>query len=147
LGRADGRVTEKSDVADNSAHHEQGRPELISAALFGLCPRCGARTLYRGLATFALRCTACGLDYSRYNVGDGPAAILTLVVGALIVLLALIVELKFTPPFWVHILLWVPLTTAAVIGLLRIAKAGLLYLEHRNEAQEGRLDPEDEKPS
>ena len=87
------------------------------------------------------------MDYGRYNVGDGPAAILTLVVGALIVMLALIVELKFAPPFWVHILLWVPLTTAAVILLLRIAKAGLLYLEHRNEAQEGRLDAQDNESS
>jgi len=134
-------------VADNSALHEHGRPELVSAALFGLCPHCGAKTLYRGLASFAPRCTACGMDYGRYNVGDGPAAILTLVVGALIVMLALIVELKFAPPFWVHILLWVPLTTAAVILLLRIAKAGLLYLEHRNEAQEGRLDAQDNESS
>ena len=29
------------------------------------------------------RCRACGLDFARFNVGDGPAAFLTLIVGAL----------------------------------------------------------------
>ena len=38
-----------------------------------------------------------------------------------------------------HILLWVPLTLALVIGLLRMAKAALILLEYRNRAREGRL--------
>jgi uncharacterized protein (DUF983 family) len=35
--------------------------------------------------------------------------------------------------------LWVPITGALVIGLLRIAKGALLVLEYRNRAREGRL--------
>jgi uncharacterized protein (DUF983 family) len=49
--------------------------------------------------------------------------------------------LRFEPPFWVHILLWVPLTAGLVLGLLRIAKGALLVLEYRNAAREGRLIP------
>ncbi len=75
---------------------------------------------------------ACGLDFGQYNVGDGPAAFLTLIVGAIVLGLALAVEANFHPPFWVHILLWVPLTVAAVIGSLRVSKAILLILEHRH---------------
>ncbi|MBV9929885.1 MAG: DUF983 domain-containing protein [Alphaproteobacteria bacterium] len=110
------------------------------AALRGLCPRCGATTLFKGLASFAPRCRACGLDYSSFNVGDGPAAFLIFIVGGLVVLLAIIVELRFSPPFWVHILLWLPLTTLLVVGLLRFAKGLLLILEYRNRAREGRID-------
>ena len=53
-------------------------PKLAEAALFGLCPRCGARTLFAGWTRFADNCRACGLDLTRFNVGDGPAAFLTL---------------------------------------------------------------------
>jgi uncharacterized protein (DUF983 family) len=111
-------------------------------ALRGLCPRCGAKTLFQSLTGFAPRCRACGLDYSAFNVGDGPAAFLILVIGALVTGLAIALELGANPPFWVHILLWVPLTSLAVIGSLRAAKALLLALEYRHKAAEGRIADE-----
>lgn len=120
--------------------NSKGQPELFPAALFGLCPSCGQKTLFRSVTAFADHCRSCGLDYERYNVGDGPAAFLTLIVGGLILALALIVELSFYPPMWVHLILWFPLTIAAVVGSLRISKAALLILEHRNQAREGRVD-------
>src|SRR3546814_2566977 len=64
---------------------------------------------------FAPQCRACGLDYSAYNVGDGPAAFLTLIIGAVITVLALVTDAAFRPSLWVHALLWVPLTAIAVI--------------------------------
>src|SRR3546814_16968541 len=73
-----------------------------------------------------------------FNVGDGPAAFLILIVGAIITALALVVEVSFHPPFWAHMLLWIPLTTVAVVGTLRAAKAALLILEYRHKAREGR---------
>ena len=112
-------------MADGHEPHNAGQPETASAALLGLCPRCGARTLFHGVAKFAPRCPACGLDFAQFNVGDGPAAFLTLIVGAVIAALAIWLQLSFEPPFWVHALLWIPLTTALVVGGLRIAKAWL----------------------
>ncbi len=82
----------------------------------------------------------CALDFSQFNVGDGPAAFLTLILGAVIVTAALTLELTLHPPFWVHLVLWVPVTAGAVLWSLRIAKAALLSLEFRNAAREGRLD-------
>ncbi len=121
---------------DQSRSNIEGQPGLVPAALFGLCPRCGARTLFEGLARFAPKCPACGLDYAQFNVGDGPAAFLTMVVGALVVGLALWVQLAFEPPFWVHVVLWVPLTAAAVVWGLRAGKAALLAAEYRRGAKE-----------
>jgi uncharacterized protein (DUF983 family) len=91
------------------------------------------------MISFSDQCGACALDFSQFNVGDGPAAFLIMIVGAIITALAIIVQLRFEPPYWVHILLWLPLTIVLVIGLLRIAKAALLILEYRNRAREGRL--------
>ena len=87
-------------------------------------------------------CRACGLDFSSFNVGDGPAAFLTLIVGALITGLAIGFELAVKPPFWVHFLLWIPITVAAVAGSLRFSKGMLLVLEYRNSAREGRISGE-----
>ena len=91
------------------------------------------------------RCRACGLDYGRYNVGDGPAAFLTLIIGALLIAAALSLDFAFEPPLWVHIVLWVPLTAAAVLYGLRVGKAALLASEHQRQAAEGKLR-DDAKP-
>lgn len=119
----------------------RGRPDALRVALGGLCPRCGAPTLFAGLIRFQPSCTACGLDYDAFNVGDGPAAFLTLGVGTIVTILAITVELMFEPPFWVHLILWLPLTLALVLGTLRLAKAALLALEYSNAAREGRIGP------
>lgn len=116
----------------------EGQPRTAEAALFGLCPKCGARTVFDGLTRFAPRCRACGLDFSQFNVGDGPAAFLTLIIGTLVTVLAITLELTAHPPFWVHVLLWVPITSAAVVGGLRVAKAWLLGAEYRRNAGEAR---------
>lgn len=113
--------------------------QLVAALLKGRCPRCGAASLFDRFANFAPACPACGLDLASFNVGDGPAAFLILIVGTLMTGLAIWLELAVGPPFWIHILLWVPLTALAVLTTLRAAKAMLLTLEYRNSAREGRL--------
>lgn len=126
-------------VSDNP--NRKGQPGMAETALFGLCPRCGAKSLFDGMVRFATRCDACGLDYSRFNVGDGPAAFLTLLIGGLVTVLAIWLQLAVSPPFWVHILLWLPLTAAAVLAGLRASKAALLHAEFSRKAGEaGRGD-------
>jgi uncharacterized protein (DUF983 family) len=97
--------------------------------------------LFQGLIRFAPRCRECQLDFAAFNVGDGPAAFLILIVGALITGLAIWLELALEPPFWLHLLIWPPLTLIAVLGSLRVAKGALLVLEYRNSAREGRIQP------
>jgi uncharacterized protein (DUF983 family) len=130
-------------MPDGTSQATKGQPSIASAALFGSCPRCGARTLFAGsLVQFAEKCGSCRLDLQQFNVGDGPAAFLTLIIGALITGLALWVESAFHPPFWVHIVLWIPITAGAVIWGLRAGKAALLAAEFQRSAGEGRLKDE-----
>ena len=114
-------------------------PPPIESGLRGACPRCGAKTLFRSFTAFADRCAACGLEFSAFNVGDGPVVFLTLGIGTLVTILALWVEFSFSPPFWVHLLVWPVVTLAMVVGSLRVAKGLLLALEYRNRAHEGRI--------
>src|SRR3546814_291497 len=117
---------------------QKGQPPVWRAALFGLCPECGAPTLFDGPVKFRPKCDSCGLDYGRYNVGDGPAAFLTLIIGALLIAVALTLDAVVRPLFWVHVVLWVPLTAAAVVYGLRVGKGALLASEHQRQAAEGR---------
>ena len=117
----------------------EGRPPLLKAALFGLCPECGARTLFAGPVTFAPKCSACGLDFARFNVGDGPAALLIMIIGAIVVPLALWMHFAVHPPLIVHLILWPLLVLALTLGGLRVAKGGLIAAEHQREGREGRL--------
>ena len=123
-------------MSPDSPETREGQPGSAEAALLGLCPRCGAKTMFAGMLAFAERCPTCELDYARFNVGDGPTALVTLAVGTITVALAVSVELSFGPSWWVHVLLWLPLTFALVIGGLRVTKAWLLASEYRNDARE-----------
>ena len=113
-------------------------PSLAAATFRGLCPRCGARTLFAGLASFAPRCRACGLDFAGFNIGDGPAAFLILVVGAIVAVSAILIDQSFSPPWWVHAI-WLPVGIGLTLFGLRLGKAALLYQEYRHRAREGRL--------
>ena len=114
----------------------------LANAILGACPRCGQAPLFRGTVRFVSKCKACGLDVGSFNVGDGPAAFLTFLLGGLLVGLSLTLELTIEPPLWLLALILVPLGVATVIGSLRIAKGVLLALEYRNSAREGRIsDP------
>ncbi|MFM5950400.1 MAG: DUF983 domain-containing protein [Novosphingobium sp.] len=114
----------------------KGQPGIPAAALFGLCPHCGAKGLFAGAAQFAPACKSCGLDYTRFNVGDGPAAFLTMVIGALVVGLAFWVEVAFHPPLWLHAVLWIPFVTVTTLWGLRVSKAALLAAEYQRRASE-----------
>jgi len=113
-------------------------PSLAAATFEGLCPRCGARTLFAGLARFAPTCRSCGLDFASFNVGDGPAAFLILIVGAIVAVGAILLDQMMSPPWWVH-LVWVPIGAGLTIYGLRIGKAALIYQEYKHRAQEGRI--------
>lgn len=104
----------------------------LGAALFCRCPRCGKGALYSGLLTVAPGCAVCGLDLRAQDAGDGPAAFVVLILGAIVVALAIAVEIAFAPPLWIHVVLWTPIILGGAIGLLRPLKAGLIALQYRH---------------
>lgn len=85
-------------------------------------------------------CQVCGLDYSKVDTGDGPAVFIILIAGFLIVGLALIVEVTYQPPYWVHAAIFLPLGLLLPAALLRPFKATLVALQYHNSAREGRRD-------
>jgi uncharacterized protein (DUF983 family) len=62
-----------------------------------------------------------------------------LIAGFIVVAAALIVEIKYQPPYWVHAALWIPLVLALTLWPLRALKALLIALQFHHKAAEGRL--------
>jgi uncharacterized protein (DUF983 family) len=122
--------------------NETPRPTVLQSALRGIacrCPRCGQGKLFAGFLTLRPACESCGLDYAFIDAGDGPAVFVIMLAGAIVVASALIVEVKYQPPFWVHAALWLPLILVTTLLPLRSMKSLLIALQFHHKAAEGRL--------
>ena len=104
----------------------------LRVALGCRCPRCGSGRLFAGLLNVRQACEICGLDLSAQDAGDGPAVFAILFLGIIVVGLAALVEINFSPPIWVHLLLWAPLIVVGAVAMLRPLKAGLIALQYRH---------------
>ncbi|MDH7797781.1 MULTISPECIES: DUF983 domain-containing protein [unclassified Beijerinckia] len=124
---------------DFDGHYPPQSP--YSTGLAGRCPRCGQGRLFTSFINLAPKCDACGLDYKFADSGDGPAVFVTLFAGFLVLGAALWTELNYEPPFWVHMVIFMPLTLIVCLGLLRPLKGLLVALQYRNKAEQGRLEP------
>lgn len=114
--------------------------EPVPTGMRGRCPRCGEGALFSGLLTVKDQCTACHLDYEFSDSGDGPTVFIIMGLGLLILGLALYVELNYTPPGWLHFLLWPPLILIIGLPALRMLKGVLIALTWHHDAAQGTLD-------
>jgi uncharacterized protein (DUF983 family) len=115
-------------------------PLPIARGLRGRCPRCGEGALFRGFLTLRERCDRCGLDYTFADAGDGPAVFVILIGGAIVVCAALVTEVVYQPPYWVHAALWLPLILIVTLLPLRPLKGVMIALQYHHKAAEGRLE-------
>ena len=121
---------------------------VTPSALRGLacrCPHCGKGKLYAGFLNLRPNCEVCGLDYAFIDAGDGPAIFIIMLAGAIVVTAALIVEVKYQPPFWLHAALWLPLIMATTLLPLRSMKSLLIALQFHHKAAPGRLIDREQK--
>jgi len=115
-------------------------PLPIARGLRGRCPRCGEGKLFAGFLRLRSRCDRCGLDYGFADAGDGPAVFVILIGGFIVVFAALITEILYQPPYWLHAALWLPLILIVTLAPLRLIKGLLIALQFHHKAAEGRLE-------
>lgn len=81
------------------------------------------------------RCNTCGISFEKHEKGDGPAFLAIVLVGALVTVIAAVVDLVYAPPYWVHLVVWGPLITVLCLFFLRFFKALIIAMQH----MQGRL--------
>jgi uncharacterized protein (DUF983 family) len=107
--------------------------------LLGCCPRCGKGKLFAGFLALRPRCDHCGLSYAFADSADGPAFFVMFISGFIVAGSALAVEIAYSPPYWVHALLWTPLILITTLIPLRPIKGLLIALQYHHKAEEGRI--------
>jgi uncharacterized protein (DUF983 family) len=122
-----------------SEDHAMTSPSPYSAGLACRCPRCGAGRLFDGFLKLRPSCAACGLDFAFADSADGPAVIIMFIAGFGIVGGVLALEIRHEPPFWVHMIIWLPLTIIVCLGLLRTMKGLAIALQYAHDAGQGRF--------
>lgn len=120
---------------DESPEENRGQPGFVAAALSGLCPRCGATTLFAAPAQVAVECRACGLDLSALERGGRFVGVLTMALALGLILAALGVDEWLRPPLWVSLAIWAPVTVGAVIVGLRFYKTMWVYHQYEERQQ------------
>ncbi len=108
---------------------------LLSAMTRGFrcrCPNCGEGRLFRAYLKVVDRCTVCGTELFHQRADDAPPYFVILITGHIVVPIALSVEIAYSPPYWLHALLWTPLTLAFVLGLLQPIKGAIVGWQWAN---------------
>ena len=120
---------------------DTGQPQVspYRAGLACRCPRCGKGRLFEGFLGPRKNCEACGLDYGFADSGDGPAVFVIFFSGFVVVFSALLVEVMYQPPYWLHAVLWLPLILITTLVPLRPVKGLMIAIQYHHKASEGRV--------
>lgn len=94
----------------------------MESGLKGVCPRCGKGPLFSSYLEVAPECSVCGLSYDFSDCGDGAVWFVMLVCSFIAVVVAVWIELSWSPAYWIHALFAIPLCIFLPIALLRPVK-------------------------
>lgn len=93
------------------------------------CPACGEGRLLHRYLKVVPACASCGEALHHHRADDFPAYIVIVLLGHILVPLVVEVELRFEPVWWVHVLLWLPLTALLTYLLLPRVKGAVVGLQ------------------
>ena len=133
----------KNAMARNQKSEDQAvylEPSPAQVAFRGCCPRCGEGKLFASILKPGKSCMNCNLDFGFIDSGDGPAVFVILIVGFFVTALAMTLQSSFSPPIWVHMLLWIPMVLILSVWGLQLAKGVMIALQYKTKAEQGALD-------
>jgi len=81
-----------------------------------------------GYLKLAPSCDNCGEQLGRIRADDFPPYLTILVVGHLVVPMILLAERTMSPPTWLHLAVWLPMTALLTLALLPRIKGGIVGL-------------------
>jgi uncharacterized protein (DUF983 family) len=95
----------------------------------GRCPRCGEGRLFRAFLKVDNCCSVCGLDFTPHRADDLPAYLVIAIVGHIVVPVALLIETDYSPPVWLQLAIYLPLTALMSLALLQPVKGAVVGLQ------------------
>lgn len=101
----------------------------IARGLCCRCPHCGEGRMFGKFLKVEDACPVCGEELHHHRADDAPPYFVIFITGHVIVSMALSVEFTYSPPYWLHLVIWLPLTLAMTLGLLQPVKGALVGLQ------------------
>jgi uncharacterized protein (DUF983 family) len=95
----------------------------------GRCPRCGEGKLFRAFLKVDNACSVCGLDFTPHRADDLPAYLVIIIVGHFVVPMALFIETNYSPPVWLQLSIYLPLTLVLSLLLLQPVKGAVVGVQ------------------
>ena len=95
----------------------------------GRCPNCGEGHLFGRFLKVADVCDRCGEELRHQRADDFPAYLVMVVVGHLVVPAILAVETAYSPPEWLQLAVWLPVTLFASLAMLQPTKGAIVGLQ------------------
>ena len=93
------------------------------------CPHCGQGSLFGRFLKVTSNCSKCGEDFTPQQADDFPAYLVIVVIGHIVVPALLAVEVAYSPPAWLQLAIWLPLTLFSALGLLQPTKGAIVGLQ------------------
>ncbi|MFB9265687.1 DUF983 domain-containing protein [Bradyrhizobium erythrophlei] len=90
------------------------------------CPRCGEGKLFRAFLKVDDHCAVCGLDFTPHRADDLPAYLVIVIVGHIVVPTVLWIETDYSPPVWLQLSIYLPLTLFLALALIQPVKGAVV---------------------
>jgi len=121
--------TSFSEIAPEATEPARSVVQAMRRGAAGKCPACGKGKLYGRYLKVIDTCPTCTEELHHHRADDAPPYFTILIVGHFIVAGVMMVEDYFHPNYWVHILMWFPLTIGLSLWFLPRIKGALVGLQ------------------
>jgi uncharacterized protein (DUF983 family) len=101
----------------------------IKRGFRGRCPRCGEGKMFRAFLKVDNHCPVCDLDFTPHRADDLPAYLVIIIVGHIVVPTVLLIETDYSPPVWLQLAIYLPLTLVLSLALLQPVKGAVVGMQ------------------
>jgi uncharacterized protein (DUF983 family) len=122
-------VTPKVWTRETAAGEKRDVWTSIKRGFRGRCPRCGEGKLFRAFLKVDNKCSVCDLDFTPHRADDLPAYLVIVIVGHIVVPTVLWIETDYSPPVWLQLAIYLPLTLILSLALLQPVKGAVVGMQ------------------
>jgi uncharacterized protein (DUF983 family) len=122
-------VSTKIWTRETAAGEKRNVWTSIRRGFRGRCPRCGEGKLFRAFLKVDNNCSVCDLDFTPHRADDLPAYLVIVIVGHIVVPTALLIETDYSPPVWLQLSIYLPLTLILSLALLQPVKGAVVGMQ------------------
>jgi uncharacterized protein (DUF983 family) len=110
--------------------------KLFKTAITQKCPACKKGGLFYGVMMIHKECTVCNMHIPQSDLADGPIFISMCIILFIFTPLFVVMELKYSLPIYMHLIISLPILIIAAIYFARAGRAFMIaHKYHLHDAK------------